>query len=329
MPIGTHEDFVVYEEQFQTGLFEVVEQSLEVFDANSNGAIIIDPASRDSGNFLQEAQTLFADGFTRRDTTSTADVSGIKLQQDEVIGPKISWRDGPYENTADTFKKIGDTPDMMAFVLGQQAGGKVVQAMVNSAAAGLRGVFAATNVSNKLVHTLGTGLTFQGINRGLGKFGDAQQRIVALLMHSHNYNQLVEDGLENYKIENVAGTLTIVPNVSQVMGRSIIVTDAPEFFDAGGSPSGDDSYNVYGLVQGAVRVKESEEQSFLLDMIGGKENIVMQYQSEGAYTISFKGMKFSTASENPTDTSLATGALWTRITTSEKSLPGVCMVTNA
>lgn len=326
MAAGTYVNMKVYQEQFQGGMFEVVEQALAVFNANSRGAIQIDPMSRDTGNFLQEAMTLFADGFGRRVLSSVSDVSDTKVSQDEIIGPKISWRDGPYANTEDAFRKIGDTPEMMSFVLGQQAGGKLMQAMVNSCAAALRGVFAATGVATTLVHDGSAGgLTFSTINKGLGKFGDAAQNIVALLMHSANLTQLVDDGLSNYVIESVAGNLVIVGNVPQIMGRSIIVTDAPQFYSAGTSASTDDFYNVYGLVPGAIRIKESEEQGFLLDLISGKQNLMRRYQSEGAYTLRAKGMKFSTADLNPTDATLATGAKWSKVATSVKSLPGVCM----
>lgn len=329
MSIGTLSDMKVYQEQFQSGMFEVVEQALAVFDANSNGSIVIDPATRDSGNFLQQAQTLFADGFRRRVVDSVSAVSDVKVTQDETIGPKISWGDGPYANTEDSFKKIGETPEMMAFVLGQQAGGKLVQAMINSVAAALRGCFAATGVATTLVYDGSAGgLTFSTINKGLAKFGDASQRVRALLMHSANFHQLVDDGLANYKIDNVAGSLTIVGNVPQVMGRSIIVTDAPQFYSAGTSASNDQVYQVYGLVAGAAHVKESEEQGFLLERKGGLQNIYMRYQSEGAYTLSLKGMKFSVADTNPTDATLATGAKWTKVATSIKSLPGVCIKTN-
>src|SRR5574338_1464613 len=181
MAAGTINDTKQYQAQFNGGMYETVMQALDVFNASSNGAIVIEPSEAMRGQLEQESFFLFADGFRRRTLSSVADISDVKVAQEEEIAPKVSWADGPYADTEDAFRKIGKTPDEMAFVLGQQAGGTLISAYVNSATAALRGVFGATGVATNLVYDA-TALSaaagkasFNNLLSGLAKFGDAQQ----------------------------------------------------------------------------------------------------------------------------------------------------------
>lgn len=334
MATGVYTDMKIYEEQFNGGMFERVSQALDIFGPASNGSIVIEPSETMRGNFEHESFYLFADGFRRRTIASVADISDVKLAQEEQIAPKVSWADGPYADTEDAFKKIGATPDEMSYVLGQQAGEKLIQAYVNAAAAALRGVFAATGVATTLVYdasalSAGGTANFINLTRGLAKMGDASQQIVAWLMHSTSFYHLIQDGITNYKIDTIAGNLLMVKNLPAALGRPIIVTDSPQLYSAGTSASNDQTYNIYGLVPGAVSLKDSEERGFLLERVGGKQNLVLRYQSEGAFTLRVKGMKFSTSDLNPSDATLATAAKWTKSATSVKSLPGVCVKVDA
>lgn len=330
MAAGTYANMKVYENQFNSGVYETVAQAVDVFNSNSNGAIVLDTVGLD-GKFDQKGFFLLPDAFADRTLSGVGAVSDIPLAQEEEVSPKRGWRIGPVANTFDSFKKIAKDPEELAFIVGNQAGDLIVQGMINSSVAGLVGAYKLAAITTNLSYD-GSGastttLIHAHLVNGLAKMGDQGQQIVAWVMHSKSYYDLVGQAIAD-KVDGITTGVVINGATPGTMGRPAIVTDAPLFFDEGASSSlSDNRYYVFGLTRDAVRVTESEDRSFIMDPVTGLNNLLIRYQGEGSYNVRLKGLKWNTSTVNPTDAQLATSTNWIKAATSYKSLPGVRVVT--
>ena len=312
----------VYEEQFWGGMTETQQQMVDAFNAASAGCIQL-VSQRQKGNYVQEAFLKKVSGLvTRRDITSVSSASDIELTADEFVSVKINRKIGPVSDTLDRWRKIGQDPATMSFLLGQQIAPDIQADYLNSALRAVKGAITAVTANN-YNGTAGT-LTFTSLVNGLAKFGDAAQKIVCWVMHSKPFFDLFKDGIANYKVENVAGFM-LVTGSPVTLGRPVVVTDSAALVTSG-SP---DNYHTLGLVQGAVTVSESEERDIQSDLITGLENLAMRIQGEYAFTVGVKGSQWdiTNGGKNPTDANLLLSTNWDQVATDAKSCAGIRVYT--
>lgn len=150
--------------------------------------------------------------------------------------------------------------------------------------------------------------TFARMNYLLNKMCDAREKIKALVMHSQVFADLCNDGITNYKIENVGGMM-IVSDVPQAMGRKLIVVDSTTLYSALTSSYYTEFY-VLGLAEGALAATiisedKVEEQSVLTTK-------VKTYRTRQDYDVDYavQGMKWVVGTINPTDAELGTAGSW-------------------
>lgn len=328
MATGTVNNVTLYQAQFQTGVFERVAQNVNAFNASSNGCIVLETQLH-SGNFLQQANFLLGSGMRVRTLSSVADISDVPLTQGEEVAPKISWADGPYGDTSDAFAKISRDPMELYYIIGQQAGDKLAQMMLNSACAALKGLLFATDAAFGADQYDSSGLsandTISYINliRSLAKLGDRGAQVGCWLMDGASLFKLTENST-TIATDLVAGA-TIARGSPPTLGRPVIATDS-SYLRVDASSVANDKSLAYGLLPGAVRVIVSEDMRVIMDDITGKVNLVKRYQSEGAYTVYVRGSKWSTAAANPSDATLATKTNWTKNASSLKDGPGCLLI---
>lgn len=319
-PIGTKSDFKIYDEQYFSGQYERVLQTLDVFNAASNGAIRLE-ATLVKGEYEKRAfMKKIAGLISRRDPTSTAGVADIAPTQGEFVGVKLNRRIGPVAQTLDAWKKINEDPQMLSFFLGKMVAEAKLEEMVNSA---IRVIEAALQGQAALTHTVAATMTHASLVDAFAKRGDKSGDIVALVMHSKPYFDLVKAAITD-KIFGVANVAVYAGTVA-TLGKPTIVIDSPALTDAG-APA---TYNTLGLVPGAITVKESELETVTLDgPITGLENLVYRLQGEYAYNVEALGFKYDVAQGvNPNDATIGTAANWIKEATDDKALGGVRLVT--
>lgn len=328
MATGTINNFTVYQAQFQTGLFERVAQNTAAFNAASAGCIVLETKLH-PGNFLQQANFLLGAGLRVRTLSSVADISDVPLTQGEEVAPKVSWADGPYGDTADAFAKISQDPAELYYILGQQAGEKLAQMMLNSACAALKGLLFASDAAFGACQYDSSGLSandtvnYKNLIRAIAKLGDRGQQVSCWLMDGASLYKLTEASVDT-ATDLVAGA-TISRGTAATLGRPVIATDS-SYLRVDASSVANDKSLIYGLVPGAVRVIVSEETRVVMDDITGKVNLIKRYQSEGAYTVYVRGAKWSTSAVNPSDATLATKTNWTKNASSLKDGPGTLLI---
>lgn len=328
MATGTVNNFTLYQAQFQTGAIERVAQNVAAFNASSNGCILLETQLH-VGNFLQQANFLLGSGMRVRTLSSVADVSDVPLTQGEEVAPKISWADGPYADTADAFAKIARDPAELYYILGQQAGDKLSQMMLNSACAALKGILFASDAAFGANQYDSSGLSandtisYVNLIRSIAKLGDRGSQVACWLMDGASLFKLTENST-TIATDLVAGA-TIMRGSPPTLGRPAIATDS-SYLRVDASSTSSDKSLIYGLLPGAVRVIVSETMRVVMDDITGKTNLIKRYQAEGAYTVYVRGSKWSTSAVNPSDATLATKTNWTKNATSVKDGPGCLLI---
>lgn len=320
MPIGTRSDFKIYDEQYFAGQYERVMQTLEIFNGASNGAIVLE-SKLVKGDFEKKSFMKFISGLiARRDPTSVAAAADVKPTQGEFVGVKLNRRIGPASQTLDAWRKIGETPELFSFYLGRMVAEQKMQEMVNTA---VRVIEAALQGQAALNVTSAATMTHSDLVDAMALRGDRAQDIVAFVMHSKPYFDLVKQAITD-KIFGVANVAVYAGTVA-TLGKPTVVIDSPALVDAG-APN---TYNTLGLVPGAVTVKESELETLVLDgPLTGLENLIYRLQGEYAYNVEVLGFKYDTAQlANPNDATLGTAATWIKEATDDKALGGVRLVT--
>ena len=320
MATTTASDFVLYDDLVHTMRTETIGQEVDVFNAASSGSIIMETNDR-MGDFAKESFFTDAVNISRRDPTSTSSVSATKLSDDEIVSVKLNRRAGPMKYTRDSFRKKGMDVEEASAVIGAQTGQKQAQDMLDSVSKSLVAAIKDVGSSDLVYDGTGGSLTFKKIAKGRRQFGDSSSDLVAALIHGDKFHDLVDDGLDNYKIENVAGSQIVTGDIPGAMGLTLIVTDEDGLITTG-SP---DTYHTVLLTEGAASVEESEQFITADEEITGNENITREWQGEYAYNLSLKGFKWDTSNggSNPDDSTLSTGSNWDKAASFNKQLAGV------
>jgi hypothetical protein len=326
MATGTKSDFTIYEDEYYSGAYETLTQKAEVFNGASRNAVQLIPRGH-KGDYTKSAFFKnISSMIARRDITSVSAADDLKLETGENIGVKLNRRIGPIGQTIDAWKKIGEDPRQMSFILGGMA---MQNQMVNYVNAAMKSVEAAIE-GNAAYNVNGTDdvtktLTTDKLIEALALMGDAGQRVVAWVMHSKPFYDLMNaNASSSTPIDGIATDIIRVGEASSfTLGRPVIITDDASLTDANGSAT--DTYNVLGLVESAVSVQPSEDEEVFFDRISGLDNLIYRYQAEFAYTVNVKGFQWDTSAGgvNPTDAALATTTNWDQVASDDKDTAGV------
>ncbi len=106
MPTTVNSDLIIYDDLAQTAFLERRQDNLEVFNAASNGAIILDNELIE-GDFRKRTFYKVGGSIESRNVNSTDPVTGKKIGAGESVSVKAPWKYGPYETTEEAFKRRG------------------------------------------------------------------------------------------------------------------------------------------------------------------------------------------------------------------------------
>lgn len=324
MAIGTKSDFVIYNDQFHSGMNEVLNQNTSVFNGASRNGIILTP-NRVLGDYGKESFYSLTSGFLQdRDPTSTSAATATKLTQAENISVKIN-KMALMENTLDSFKKKQIDMREFSFVCGQMYGQEVLVDYIKSGVGAAAAAIGQHNVQNNDTGTI----TTAGLVQLVSKLGDASNNIVCFVMHSKTYFDLVQEQIAADVFD--VGGINIKQGTPVTLNRPVIVTDSTSLISSGtgpGSPQTDEYYTL-ALTPNAIRIDESEERTMYSQIVGRLDNLLLSWQVESAYNLSLKGYKWDTTNggANPSLSALTTATNWDKVATSTKDLLGAVLVT--
>lgn len=327
---------VIYQDGFQTGMLEALEQEVSVLNATSSIVVVTDNTR---GEFLESAFFTQVDNLvTDRDTTSLAAVTASGLDQAQIKDILCNYKIGPNENTVDSFRKINEDPAIMSFLLGEMSGAQLAEKYLND---GLGALVAAISTESSMVFdTRGTAdavnskadetsITVRNMNRGLGLLGDKRSRLRMLVMDSAVHTELLDNQIAE-KLGEVSGAI-IYGAANGTYGLPQYVTDSPALtFEQDVSAAQDDSdiitrHRILALTEQALVIQQNNYFDMVTEKKGGGENIVLSWQAEGSYLVKVKGFSWG-GSLSPTGAELATDTNWEYAFESIKAGPGVMLV---
>ena len=321
MVANTKDTFTLYDLEYNTGLTEVLLQNANVFNAASRNSIRLVPRQI-RGEF--EKSTIFksvAGLVRRRDPSSVTSVTDKDLTQGELISVKLNRGLGPATKTLDAFRKIAEDPRELSTILGEQAGAAMA---IDYLDAGIRAAVAASKSNSAMTKNFATStITHLKLLNTLALFGDRSTRIVAWLMHSRIYYDLVGQAMTD-KIVDVAN-LSVAEGITPTLGKPTILSDSSALISLNEpSSSASDTYHVLGLTEDALQIIESEGKVAVLEMVTGLDNLVYRWQGEHAFNVGMRGFAYSSTA-NPTDANLASSSNWSKIVTDNKDTLGVML----
>lgn len=304
MATTVNNDMVIYNRLAQTAYLETIQDNLNLFNAGSNGALVM-RSEAIQGDFDQTAFYDFAATIGHRDVNSTAAVTPGKIGMGEDVSVKTPWKMTPITSTAEAFKRRARSPEEFYQLVGVAMADAFMAYALQAAFASLDaaiGTVAEMNVADTIAASGKKVLT-----KGLRTFGDASNRVAVLGMSSASYFDFVDEAIDN-KVFEEAG-MVIYGGTPGTLGKPVIVSDriADE--------------KVYGLLPGAVEIVESQAPESRAYEINDQENLANGFRAEGAFNINLLGYKYKGAA-NPNLATLGTGASWEKIANSNKLTAG-------
>jgi hypothetical protein len=312
-------DMVVFNQQVQTVATEVVAQNVELFNAASNGTILLGSESS-IGDFVEEASyKAIASLVGRRDAYGTGTLSTKALQQLKDVSVKVDQNVGPVEWTAEQFRRLGKSEEEAGLIIGEQAAIGLIQDYLNVGGSCLAAAIGGQSALVNDYSATGTAKLVE-LNKAAGKFGDRQQSLNAFLMHSKVFTDLTNEAITNTSQLYTIGNIQVMQDG---LGRVYVVSDIPALA-VSGAP---DTYRTLGLVGGALMV-ESMPLITMTQSKADQENMGVIWKGEASFNVGLKGYSWDVANggRSPTDAELATASNWDKVATNDKDTAGVMLI---
>ena len=314
MPTTVNSDLIIYNDEAQTAYLERVQDNLDVFNASSNGAIVLDNELIE-GDFRKRAFYKIGGSLEHRDVNSTGKVTAKKIGAGEAVGVKAPWKYGPYQTTEEAFKRRGRPVDEFSQIIGADVADATLEGFIQYSTAALRAAIGsnAGMVVSANIETDGK----KTLTRGMRKFGDKFGRIALWVMHSSAYFDIVDEAITN-KIYEEAGVV-IYGGLPGTLGKPVLVTDtAPADV-------------IFGLLPHAVVITESQAPGFRSYNVDDEENLGIGYRAEGTVNIDVLGYswKETAGGANPTLAAVGSAANWVKHASSDKVTAGVMITLTA
>lgn len=316
-------DMKVFNEYIMPATIETLGQMIDKFNGASNGSIRLTTEGFD-GDFLQESFFAAIHTAQRRVNryAANAAASVTDLTQLQHNSVKVAGGFGPirYEPSQLTWLRKPTAEGIE--VASRNFAEALLADQLNTAIAALVAAIENTAAASNDVSAT-DGVSYIAMNAAHAKFGDRSGDLVAQVMDGQTYHKLIAANLTNtpqlFQAQNV--------RVVDLLGKAVIVTDAPALYLAG-TPN---KNKVLSLASGAAVVHDGSDVISNINTVNGKERIETTMQVDYTFGLGLKGYAWntSTGGKSPTDAALATGANWTKVASDIKHTAGVITIGDA
>lgn len=316
-------DMQVFNDFIMPATIKSLDQMIDKFNGASGGSIVLS-AEGFTGDFMRESFFASLASARRRVDRNAANSAVTPTDLSELVGSKVKIAGGfgpvRYEPSQMTWLR---RPTQEGITAASTAFAELLmQDQLNTAIAAL--VAALENnagVTNDV--SASAGMTYGAINSAHAKFGDHSSAIVANVMTGAVAHKLIGDNLTNGTRLFEAGNV----NVIDILGKAVVITDAPALYEAG-TPN---KSKVLGLVQGAAQVGGTSDIISNIETSNGNARIETTMQVDYTFTLGLKGYSWdeTNGGASPSDAELATGANWTKVAEFDKMTAGVVAVADA
>jgi hypothetical protein len=314
----------VFNEYVMPATIETLAQMIDKFNAASNGAIRLTTTGFD-GDFYQESFFAAIHSAQRRVDryASQASATATDLSQLQLNGVKVAGGFGPIRFEPSQLTWLQKPTSEGIEVASRNFAEALLADQLNTAIAALCAAI-ANQGSSTTVDVSGTGaVTYTTMNSANALFGDMSSVIVANVMNGDSYHKLIGQNLTNTPQLFVAANVQVV----DILGRPVIVTDAPALF-VSGTPN---KNRVLGLADSAAIVYDGGDVISNIETNNGQTRIETTMQVDYTFGVALKGYSWDVTNggKSPTDAELATGSNWDKVATSIKHTAGVLSIGSA
>lgn len=313
----------VFNDFIMPATIETLGQMIDKFNGASAGTIRLTREGF-TGDYMQESFFAGIHSAQRRVDRYAANgaASATDLTQIKQSAVKIAGGFGPvrYEPSQHTW--LQNPTAQGVEVASRNFAEAMLRDQLNTAIAALCAAIAnQASATNDVSAT--AGITYVAINGAHAKFGDRSGDIMANVMTGEVYHRLIGQNLANVQNLFRAQGVTVV----DVLGKAIVVTDAPALYVAG-TPN---KQRVLGLASGAATVMDGGDLVTNVETVNGKLRIETTFQADYTFGLSLKGYTWDEANggKSPGDAALATGTNWDKVATDIKQTAGVIAIGDA
>lgn len=189
-------------------------------------------------------------------------------------------------------------------------------------------------------------MTLTRLQDAKAKMGDRAGDLTVVAMHSTPFNNLVKDGISNYKVDSMAGRLAGIGGLDESAVKKLVNFGIISFEALGMIIIADDDLTAISMT-GSTYTYKSKYETLLMgadamylgyqremvvheqDDIDDARGAVRKMRAEVDYCPHLNGIKWSAASTpNPTDAQLGTKSNWDEAYTDHKQVKCVKLITN-
>lgn len=313
----------VFNEFIMPATIETLGQMVDKFNGASNGAIMLSTEGF-TGDFMQESFFKSIHTAQRRVNryATNNEQAATDLTQEQHSAVKVAGGFGPilYEPSQMTWleKPTAEAIEVISRNFAEALLADQLNTVILSLVSAIEN---NADVTNDVSAT--SGLTHSALNNSDAKFGDRSGELIARVMTGASYHNLIGKNITN------AGELFNSSNVTvvNILGKPVVVTDAPALFEAG-TPN---KAKVLTLVMNGGMVMNGSDVISNIETNNGKERIETTMQVDYTFGVSLKGYTWDEANggKSPSDASLGTGTNWDKVATDNKHTAGVITVADA
>lgn len=310
----------VFNQYIMPATIETLAQMVDKFNAASAGAIRLTTEGF-TGDFLQESFFAAIHSAQRRVDryAAQASASATDLTQLRMSAVKIAGGFGPIRYEPSQLTWLNKPSAEGIEVASRNFAEAMLRDQLNTAIAAL-----CAAISNQAAATndvsATAGISYAVLNGAHAKFGDRSGDLVADVMTGAVYHKLVGQNLSN------AGQLFTAQGVRvvDILGKAVIVTDAPALYVAG-TPN---KQRVLSLAAGAATVFDGGDVISNIETSNGQTRIETTMQVDYTFGLALKGYTWDEANggKSPNDAEIATGSNWDKVATDIKHTAGVIAV---
>ena len=313
----------VFNQYIMPAVIETLGQMVNKFNAASNGSIRLTTDGFD-GDFLQESffQAIHTaqrrvDRYTANNAQAATDLTQLKHSSVKIAGgfgpirfepSQLTWLNKP---TAEGIE-----------VASRNFAEALMADQLNTAILALRAA-----ISNQPTVTEDVSspyaVNYIGLNNAHAKFGDRSMDLVANVMTGAVYHKFIGRNLTNAQNLFQASGVRVV----DILGKAVIVTDAPALYVAG-TPNKE---YVLGLAAGAAIVHDAGDLISNIDTVNGKERIETTMQVDYTFGLGLKGYTWDEVNggKSPSNAAIGTGSNWDKVAIDIKHTAGVVLIGDA
>lgn len=316
----------VFNQYIKEATIETLAQMVQKFNAASAGAITLTADGFD-GDYLQESMWQSLHGAQRRVNRyeANSDQAATALAQIQKNSVKVAGGFGPILWEPGQLTWIEKNPVEAIEVISRNMAEAMIADQLNTAIAAL--VAAISNVPGATNDVSATGgVDYSAINAAHALFGDSSGLLVAQIMTGQMFHGLIGKNIDNAQRLFTSTSVNIV----DILGKAVVVTDAPALFEAGVDPA-PNLQKVLSLSQNAAVVHDGSDLITNVDTGNGKQRIETTFQADYTFGLGLKGYAWDTANggHSPSDAAIATGSNWDQFVTSIKHTAGVITIGDA